>query len=496
MEDERILVFNHYYTLKHDLKRTYIYSNSEFADPPVKVDRSWLTKIHPVYAMLFSLVSEPIKLSELIENISYFFDITTAEAKSIFLPFLDREEPFHSNFGGVVSQFPRNVIIEASDAFVKPTAYTPEEFTYDSIDLDTPRAYKAPFTVVFMPNNNCTTNCEYCYADRSVKPVKLDFEKVKSIVDECKKLRIAQIILTGGDIFLYKYWKELLSYLNQNDFSLGLLSTKTPLQLSDVHFLKEYKLKLQFSLDSIDPVVSKNLIGMDNRYLERVKKTFEIFDLLDQKCRVTTVITSLNADIPHLIELYRFLIGFDFVSEWEIRLASKSLYSKKNFDDLNITKEDFKAIDQWITSIQPTSSLKISWEAEKINRYFKSKSGSKSFEGARCSANYSNMMILPDGKVTICEQLYWNPNYIIGDLTKQSVTEVWNSKKALQLAFPKQEDFRNASPCKTCKIFDVCYSYPNRCIVDVIKGYGVENADYPDPRCDKAPQFITKLIPV
>lgn len=347
-----------------------------------------------------------------------------------------------------------------------------------------------------MPNNNCTTDCEYCYADRSVKPIRLGFEKVKSIIDECKELKISQVILTGGDIFLYKYWKELLSYLDQNGFPLGLISTKTPLQLRDVQFLKKYKLRLQFFLDSVDPAVCKKLVGMDDRYLEKVTKTFEILDSLDQKFRVTTVITSLNADIPYLVQLYQFLKGVPCISEWEIRLASKSLYSKKNFNDLNISKETFESIDKWINSIQTASSLKIAWESKKIARYFKSKTGSKGFEGARCSANYSNMMILPDGKVTICERLYWNPNYIIGYLTKQSIVEVWNSEKALQLAFPKQKDFQEASPCKRCKIFDACYSYPNRCIVDVIKGYGEENADYPDPRCEKAPHFISDLLPV
>lgn len=102
-------------------------------------------------------------------------------------------------------------------------------------------------------------------------------------------------------------------------------------------------------------------------------------------------------------------------------------------------------------------------------------------------------MILPDGKVTICEQLYWNPKYIIGDISVQSIVEVWNSERALQLAFPKREDFRDISACKKCKIFDECYAYPNRCIVDVLKGYGQENDDFPDPRCAKAPSFKYEL---
>lgn len=37
---------------------------------------------------------------------------------------------------------------------------------------------------------------------------------------------------------------------------------------------------------------------------------------------------------------------------------------------------------------------------------------------------------MPDGKVTICEELYWHPHFIIGDLKKQTLKEIWNSQKA------------------------------------------------------------------
>jgi hypothetical protein len=50
-----------------------------------------------------------------------------------------------------------------------------------------------------------------------------------------------------------------------------------------------------------------------------------------------------------------------------------------------------------------------------------SKGGSQNFKGAECSANSSHIFILPDGKVTIGEQLYWKPHFIIGDLSRQTI---------------------------------------------------------------------------
>lgn len=494
---EKMVVFNHYYKLKHDLKRTYLYSTKKisYSYSKVPVERSWITKIHPVYAMIFSFASEPIKYTDFLEDISVFLEIDIDKAQNLICQFLDRNEPFYSEYDGVVSQFPRNLIIDAENLLDAPVIYSPLEFKFDELDLKTERALYAPHTAVIMPNNNCTTDCAYCYADRSVHPQQMNFSHMQSIVEECRNLRMIDISITGGDIFLYKNWKDLFELIDTNGFNIGLVSTKTPLKIEEVEFLKKHNLRLQFSLDSIDVNACKSLLGMNSKYLDKVKHTFEIFEQLNFQFKIATVLTNLNGEIKYLSELYDFIRGINSVNQWEIRLASKSLYSKKNFDELNISKDKMDELNNWIIGIQNDSKIKISWDISDIDRYFKSATGSKGFTGARCSANYSNIMILPDGKATICEQLYWNPNYIIGDITKQSIVEIWNSEKALELAFPKREHFRNISPCKTCEIFEECYAYPNRCVVDVLKGYGLKNRDYPDPRCEKAPRQILTLTP-
>jgi hypothetical protein len=93
------------------------------------------------------------------------------------------------------------------------------------------------------------------------------------------------------------------------------------------------------------------------------------------------------------------------------------------------------------------------------------------------------------------EQLYWTPAFIIGDVSQQSIEEVWNSPWALKLANLTQDDFRDKSVCKSCALFDECISYNNRCVLDIVKAYGIENIDYPDPRCAQAPKFINELQP-
>lgn len=72
------------------------------------------------------------------------------------------------------------------------------------------------------------------------------------------------------------------------------------------------------------------------------------------------------------------------------------------------------------------------------------------FNGAVCSALSSHLFILPDGKVTICEQLYWNPRFIIGDAKKSGLKEIWQSPEALHLCNLSRKDLSRQSKCKAC----------------------------------------------
>lgn len=63
-----------------------------------------------------------------------------------------------------------------------------------------------------------------------------------------------------------------------------------------------------------------------------------------------------------------------------------------------------------------------------------------------CSGNLNALYILPDGQVTICEELYWHPHFIIGDLRKQTLKEIWNSEKAKNIFYLKQSSIPKDSP--------------------------------------------------
>lgn len=89
-------------------------------------------------------------------------------------------------------------------------------------------------------------------------------------------------------------------------------------------------------------------------------------------------------------------------------------------------------------------------------------------------------------KVTICEELYDHPQFIIGDLTKQSLGEVWHSKKAHDL-YNCREIKNSSTVCGLCNDIETCRTGAGVCWKMVLMAYGNDSWNFPDPRCPKAP---------
>ena len=106
----------------------------------------------------------------------------------------------------------------------------------------------------------------------------------------------------------------------------------------------------------------------------------------------------------------------------------------------------------------------------------------------KCYANSYSMSILASGECTICEMLYDNRDYLIGNIRNQTLAEVWNSERALLLYAPMQPSISEASPCHSCTVFDKCRKSISKrvCYVDIAKTNKLNSLNFPDPRCPMA----------
>ncbi|NVO10826.1 MAG: radical SAM protein [Bacteroidales bacterium] len=489
-------VLNPDYNYKNDIKRTLITYNS--INQCETSSKGWFSIIHPIQAMLLSFFSTPTTLEQALENLSEFLDLSKLEAEKIISPYIENEEIIHTEYDGVVFSFPKKIIIEYSEKLKINYEYKPEDFVFQELDFETQRLFHCPSSITVMLTNQCVTNCLYCYADREKNIIcSIPFSRIKEIISESKKLRIKNINLGGGEFFLYNRWYELLCELSNSGYDRNLISTKIPINENDIKKLKQFpNLTFQISFDLITKEKINQLLGVQKSYIDKMKHTLELMDKYELPYHVISVLTNLNSGKEELSEMYNYLSTLKRIKEWQVRIAYRSLYTSNEFEKIKLDKQSRDDAFIYLDELNKLNTLKIGIDKSYINRgFFTAEQGSKSFPGASCSANRSHIYILPDGNVTICEQMYWKNKFIIGNILENSIEEIWNSPAALKWVNFTKDDFRDESPCKNCELLDECYNkYPNKCWADVLKVYGDENWDYPDPRCKKAPAFINPII--
>lgn len=288
---------------------------------------------------------------------------------------------------------------------------------------------------------------------------------------------------------MYKNWKNLLHVLAQEGYTPDLISTKVPLSKAIIKSFQPFHIHLQISVDSLSSDIAQKMLHVNDTYAESIQQTLKDVNGSGIRFQIATVLTNINDNIENLQEIATFIKTLNKLERWEIRVAFRSLYSKADFDNIKSTRKQITKVKEWIDSIREDFPIEILWSPDEDEKYKKDIGGSANFKGPICSANMTNMVILPNGEVSICEQLYWNKNFIIGNVCDSSIKEIWSSPKALGLWKREQGTVNPQSPCRTCADFSSCFEASNRCHANIMKAYGRDNFDFPDPRCTFAPHF-------
>jgi MoaA/NifB/PqqE/SkfB family radical SAM enzyme len=198
--------------------------------------------------------------------------------------------------------------------------------------------------------------------------------------------------------------------------------------------------------------------------------------------RVKAVVTPFNfRQVRSYIEQFSSLGVRDFM----FTLYGRSYY--RHSDTLFMTEEMKRETADVLSSIvEKRSELSIQGDAvEYIHDTNDQNIKSELWkERAYCSGGRTNLGIAPDGHAVLCEQMPLSSPYFVGDLTKQSISEIWNSPNLLKFVYPPPEYF-TGSPCHDCPDFQDCIYKKGHCFRESYFHYG--DLFYPQPNCPKAP---------
>ena len=364
--------------------------------------------------------------------------------------------------------------------------YDPFEFIIDSNSVNlTERRLRIPYNVYFLTSLYCPQDCIYCYAKvrKTRENDLLPVNRIDEIFAELSDISVESIQFSGGDALARPGFFKIIESVYRHGM-VADIPTKIGLGPKKAHRLREIGVNtVQFSLDCVDPKTLDFMVGI-NAYHKKAFRALKNLKDAGLSVRINAVLTPFNAAKSE--ELIRFAGEAGHVVRLQFSAYGRSIFRHR--DDLFLEEHHFQEVEECANRLgaqYPHMTISVGGGAVPPAEDPEARVKEWTHR-AFCTANRDSFVILPDGRVTVCEELYDHPAFIIGDLKKQSVMEMWNSPQARELLYPVQEDVLGG-PCAECGYFKECNADRGRCWRDVIKSYGWQNHFYPDPRCPRAP---------
>lgn len=242
-----------------------------------------------------------------------------------------------------------------------------------------------------------------------------------------------------------------------------------------MQFLAKLKVRdIQISLDSCIEEHLIESINVRKGYVAEMLKSLMLLEKYGILVKVHSVLTKYTKDIADMRSIYNVLKNLKNIEDWHVVKGEETLYPRTDYSNIEIDSLSYNNIVNYLKDLSDSSGMSIHYpKLEQIqivnNTIDKLKQAeSHFFNRAFCSGLFSSLYILPDGQVTMCEQLYWNKRFIIGNVKSNSILEIWNSKEAKSLYEIKQEDFPEDSLCHSCGKFKECRTFRQVCYRDII----------------------------
>ncbi len=291
---------------------------------------------------------------------------------------------------------------------------------YISECLKSERSLGGPIIRTIEPTNACMMNCVMCPRKHMTRKIEfMDMKLFKSVIDQAKWNRGLDFS-HFGDSLMHPQIDKMIAYTNSKGIKAKI--TVNPNLLSEEMINKLISAKLHtlyISLEGINDKQYKSIRGVNADYGKAVKNVDNLLRIKknrksDMNVVITTVIMDKNKnDIP----------------------AFRKIWDKEGIEKVQLHGfSTFAGSDEKI------------FEHASEDIYSKKKGGKFNY----CAEPWIGVTVTAAGKVVPCCFDY-DEKYVIGDLRKDSLKKIWNSKRMRLLRGQIKNGAVMGNPlCGTC----------------------------------------------
>lgn len=387
-----------------------LYDSSPFSSPTFRF-------LRPLEGIILSLFEAFHQEEEVIKWLSLIFGLSIIEAR-------ENIERVKLTYMKYIEEVPGLEKMQCEEEIIEEFVHTNPPCHYH---LDT------PVGLIWMVTPRCHARCIYCCIspawDDESPP--LSISRLEEIFCEAASLGVKVITVSGGEPFLRPDLPRVLKILVELGFKVDL-STRYPLTSPMVKRVAESGLKyIQVSVDSHKDETLSSLSG-GRMSRGPTFKTLEMLQAEGIEVHVNIILLHHNLkDIPGLLE------DLDRIGVRKITFSRYRRSLWRHDDAFFPSTEELKEL-----------GIKLGKKLELI---------SEEAVGGRaiCGGGRTHLVIRGDGKVSICDRLCHDRRFVVGDINRSSLREIWDLIPSTKLYSPVRDLFQGKE-CYSCEEFDTC----------------------------------------
>ena len=306
-----------------------------------------------------------------------------------------------------------------------------------------------PITIELDLTNVCNQKCPHCFGYFPERDqARMHLEQAQGILRQIQETGTRGVTFTGGgDPLVSPIILPCVEYAKSVGLDVGFITNGQALNESKSAVLLKNCQWIRVSIDAATPGIFKLTHGMDERALQKVLENVRILVRLKKEMQsVCTVGIGFLTSDETKEDIYGFAalgkeLGVDYAQYRP--LLRKHGEPEIDYSDGEILSEMRRAFTL------SDAHYKVLYSEHK---YELIQQGKLERDYKKCYGQHFAGVVSADGKMYVCCHMRGVEKYCIGDLSRQSLKDVWFSEKRQRIA--ESVDFRDCPPLCRCDSFN------------------------------------------
>ncbi len=294
-----------------------------------------------------------------------------------------------------------------------------------------------PEFIILDVTHRCNLKCNICEIRKDRSSEELKTEEIKDLIDQAREWGVSEFVLSGGEPFVREDIWEILDFVKERNFRIGVLTNGILLNEDFIKRLLPYlscdALSLNISIDAMTPSIQDDIRGSQGCFERTMHGLTILSDLKIKHSNINfnTISIILNENLEELLPLVNLLKSLRVNSIQLQPLLSNNLIMKQRQRNIKywVPGDRLTVLDNVIDSLiafkkQNAGLLRNSGNNLRlIKKYFR---GLLSSNDIKCHYITKTMLIANNGDATTCFGGY-------GNIRDKALQALYMSDKSLKM---------------------------------------------------------------